>query len=141
MSDDPTPSNETNQPIQRRRVFIASSVNSPTNASTSPADAAPEIVFDAVGQDVRDEEDDLPLLTEVVTGPLPVATLANQAANQAQLDAVHQELARWLAEELPEAILKVTDGVADQLMKELTDQAERQLLPRLLAHLAPLHHH
>ena len=138
MSDDPTPSNETNQPIQRRRVFIASSVNSPTNASTSPAEAAPEIVFDAVGQDVRNEEDDLPLLTEVVTGPLPVATLA---ANQAQLDAVHQELARWLAEELPEAILKVTDGVADQLMKELTDQAERQLLPRLLAHLAPLHHH
>lgn len=136
MSDDPIPSTEANWPIQRRRVFIASSVNSPTNAPTSPAEAAPEIVFDAVGQDVRDDEDDLPLLTEVVTGPLPVATLTNQA----QLDAVHQELARWLAEELPEAILKVTDGVADQLMKELTDQAERQLLPRLLSRLTLQQH-
>jgi len=140
MSEDPTPSTEANRPIQRRRMFIASSVNAPTNAPTSPAEAAPEIVFDAVGQDVRDDEDGLPLLTEVITGPLPVATLDNQAANQAQLDAVHQELARWLAEELPDAILKVTDGVADQLMKELTDQAERQLLPRLLARLTPQHH-
>ena len=82
-----------------------------------------------------DEEDGLPLLTEVITGPLPVAA----SFNQAQLDAVHQELARWLAEELPGAILKVTDGVADQLMKELTGQAEKQLLPCLLAHLAPHH--
>jgi hypothetical protein len=48
---------------------------------------------------------------------------------------VNKELSRWLAEELPQAILKVTDGVADQLMKELTDQAEKQLLPRLMTHL------
>jgi len=82
-----------------------------------------------------DEEDGLPLLTEVITGPLPVAA----SFTQAQLDAVHQELARWLAEELPEAVLKVTDGVADQLVKELTCQAEKQLLPCLLAHLAPHH--
>lgn len=136
MSDDPTPSNEVNQPIQRRRVFVASSTNVPTNAPTSLAGAASEIVFDAVGQNVMDEEDGLPLLTEVFTGSLPVAA----SSNQDQLDAIHQELARWLAEELPEAILKVTDGVADQLMKELTDQAERQLLPRLLARLAPQQH-
>jgi hypothetical protein len=116
-------------------VFIASSVNSPTNASTSPAEAAPEIVTDSVSQDAMDEEDGLPLLTEVITGPLPVAA----SFTQAQLDAVHQELARWLAEELPEAVLKVTDGVADQLVKELTCQAEKQLLPCLLAHLAPHH--
>jgi hypothetical protein len=131
MSDDPILSAEANRPIQRRRVFIASSAN----ASTSPVEAAPEIAFDAVSQDAMDEEDGLPLLTEVITGPLPVAA----SFNQAQLDAVHQELARWLAEELPGAILKVTDGVADQLMKELTGQAEKQLLPRLLAHLAPHH--
>jgi hypothetical protein len=131
MSDDPILSAEANRPIQRRRVFIASSANT----STSPAEAAPEIVSDSVSQDAMDEEDGLPLLTEVITGPLPVAA----SFTQAQLDAVHQELARWLAEELPEAVLKVTDGVADQLVKELTCQAEKQLLPCLLAHLAPHH--
>jgi hypothetical protein len=31
--------------------------------------------------------------------------------------------------------LKVTDGLADQLMGELTHQAEKNLLPRLIARL------
>jgi hypothetical protein len=38
----------------------------------------------------------------------------------------------------------VTDGLADQLMGELTDQAEKNLLPRLIARLdgtAPLSGH
>nr|ALV86779.1 hypothetical protein [uncultured bacterium P11N2] len=74
-------------------------------------------------------DNDLPLLTEVVTHPVPAPP------QQAHLDAIHKELARWLEEELPTAVLKVTDGVADQLMKELTYQAEKQLLPRLIAHL------
>ena len=51
------------------------------------------------------------------------------------LDALREELARWLKQELPHAVLKVTDGLADQLMAELTHQAERNLLPRLIARL------
>lgn len=76
-------------------------------------------------------DDGLPLLTEVVTHPLPLLV----PLKQVHIDALHKELSRWLEEELPAAVLKVTDGVADQLMRELTDQAEKQLLPRLISHL------
>jgi hypothetical protein len=54
---------------------------------------------------------------------------------QQHLDALREELSRWLEQELPHAVLKVTDGLADQLMGELTDQAEKNLLPRLIARL------
>jgi hypothetical protein len=54
---------------------------------------------------------------------------------QQHLDALREELSRWLDQELPHAVLKVTDGLADQLMGELTDQAEKKLLPRLIARL------
>ena len=59
-------------------------------------------------------------------------------------DALREELSRWLEQELPQAVLKVTDGLADQLMGELTEQAEKKLLPRLIARLdgtAPLSGH
>jgi hypothetical protein len=54
---------------------------------------------------------------------------------QQHLDALRDELSRWLEQELPNAVLKVTDGLADQLMGELTDQAEKKLLPRLISRL------
>jgi hypothetical protein len=54
---------------------------------------------------------------------------------QQHLDALREELSRWLDQELPHAVLKVTDGLADQLMGELTHQAEKNLLPRLIARL------
>ncbi len=108
----------------RRRVFIAAT---PLPSSTAGAAAEP-----AVSAAINDSTDnDLPVLTEVVTHPMS----ASAALQQSHLDAIRKELARWLEEELPEAVLKVTDGVADQLMRELTHQAEKQLLPRLIAHL------
>lgn len=127
--------------MQRRRVFVAS--------QSPPASAArSELFFEGadantlktaltappthLGED--DADHDLPLLTEKVTSLAP--SLADIQA--LQRDAIQKELTCWLEQELPLAILKVTDGVADQLLGEITRKAEDQLLPHLLAHLGNL---
>ncbi len=100
--------------IRRTRVFLAGA--SPEAAQTPPP------------------EDDLPVLTDIVTEH--DAALATAPPHMQQhLDALREELSRWLDQELPHAVLKVTDGLADQLMGELTHQAEKNLLPRLIARL------
>ena len=100
--------------IRRTRVFVAG--------------ASPEAL------QVPPPEDDLPVLTDVVTEH--EAALATAPPHMQQhLDALREELSRWLEQELPQAVLKVTDGLADQLMGELTHQAEKKLLPRLIARL------
>lgn len=100
--------------IRRNRTYVAGSP--PTSLPNPPAD------------------DDLPVLTEVVTAQ--EAALATAPPHlQQHLDALREELSRWLDQELPHAVLKVTDGLADQLMGELTHQAEKNLLPRLIARL------
>lgn len=102
--------------IRRTRVFVA---GSPLPVS----DPAPEL-----------PEEDLPVLTEIVTDD--EAALATAPPHmQRHLDALREELSRWLEQELPQAVLKVTDGLADQLMGELTHQAEKNLLPRLISRL------
>ena len=100
--------------IRRTRVFVAGS------SAPIPEPAPPD--------------DDLPVLTDIVTDR--DAALATAPPHmQEHLDALREELSRWLDEELPHAVLKVTDGLADQLMGELTEQAEKNLLPRLMARL------
>jgi len=100
--------------IRRTRVFVAGSP-APTILAAPP-------------------EDDLPVLTDIVTEH--EAALATAPPHMQQhLDALREELSRWLDQELPQAVLKVTDGLADQLMGELTHQAEKNLLPRLIARL------
>ncbi len=100
--------------IRRTRVFVAGS--SPEVAQTPPP------------------EDDLPVLTDIVTEH--DAALATAPPHMQQhLDALREELSCWLDQELPNAVLKVTDGLADRLMGELTHQAEKNLLPRLIARL------
>ncbi|MDP1609473.1 MAG: hypothetical protein Q8M11_00335 [Sulfuritalea sp.] len=100
--------------IRRNRTYVAGS--SPVAAHVPPP------------------EEDLPVLTDIVTEQ--EAALATAPPHMQQhLDALREELSRWLVQELPHAVLKVTDGLADQLMGELTHQAEKKLLPRLIARL------
>lgn len=100
--------------IRRSRIFVAGS--SGPRASPTPPD------------------DDLPTLTDIVSEE--EAALATAPPHMQQhLDALREELSLWLIQELPQAVLKVTDGLADQLMGELTHQAEKNLLPRLVARL------
>jgi len=101
--------------IRRHRVFVAGGSNE---------EASSPIVTD----------DDIPVLTEVVSAT-EIGLATAPAHMQQQLDALREELSRWLDDELPQAVLKVTDGLADQLMAELTHQAEKKLLPRLIARL------
>jgi hypothetical protein len=100
--------------IRRTRVFVAGS-SALTIEPTPP-------------------EEDLPVLTDIVT-ELEAALATAPPHMQQHLDALREELSRWLDQELPHAVLKVTDGLADQLMGELTHQAEKNLLPRLIARL------
>ncbi|BAO30492.1 hypothetical protein [Sulfuritalea hydrogenivorans] len=100
--------------IRRTRVYVA--------GASVPA------------EQVTQADEDLPTLTDVVTEH--EAALATAPPHMQQhLDALREELSRWLDQELPHAVLKVTDGLADQLMGELTHQAEKKLLPRLIARL------
>jgi len=103
--------------IRRSRVFVA---GAPATVAAPAAPAAPD--------------DDLPVLTEVVTEQEAARATAPPHMQQ-HLDALREELSLWLVQELPHAVLKVTDGLADQLMGELTDQAEKNLLPRLISRL------
>ncbi|MBI5791369.1 MAG: hypothetical protein HZA63_07835 [Rhodocyclales bacterium] len=100
--------------IRRSRTYVAG-----TQAMQQPAAPA---------------DDDLPVLTEIVSEH-DIAFATAPPHMQQHLDALRDELSRWLEQELPHAVLKVTDGLADQLMGELTHQAERNLLPRLMARL------
>jgi hypothetical protein len=103
--------------IRRTRVFVAGSAES---VPPPQADCPPD--------------EDVPVLTDIVTAR--DAALATAPPHmQEDLDALREELSRWLEQELPHAVLKVTDGLADQLMGELTHQAEKHLLPRLIARL------
>jgi hypothetical protein len=100
--------------IRRTRVFVA-------GPSSVPAPTPPV-------------EEDLPVLTDIVTER--EAALATAPPHMQQhLDALREEISQWLEQELPQAVLKVTDGLADQLMGELNDQAEKKLLPRLISRL------
>ncbi|MCF8150127.1 MAG: hypothetical protein K9K30_06820 [Burkholderiaceae bacterium] len=102
--------------IRRTRVFVAGS-----------SLEKPDVMQAAA-------EEDLPILTDIVTED--EAALATAPPHmQRHLDALREELSRWLDQELPQAVLKVTDGLADQLMGELTHQAEKNLLPRMIARL------
>lgn len=84
-----------------------------------------------------DDGDDLPVLTEVVDpheaapGLAPRPTARN--ARTQLSSALTAELETWLDEALPGHIVHVLDGLADQLIGQLSQRARTELLPRLQA--------
>lgn len=100
--------------MRRHRVFVAGA------AESSAAEAA--------------SQEDVPVLTEVVS---PGAVLATAPLRQAAADAAALrgalacELENWLDEELPQHVMRVLDGVTDQLISQLSRKARSDLLPRL----------
>lgn len=112
--------------MRRSRSYVA--VQAAPSVKEGPANAVSSTVPD------QHPDDDIPVLTEKVTeNELALATAPPHLQNQ--LEDLREELAAWLEQELPQAVLKVTDGLADQLVGELTNQAEKNLLPRLIARL------
>jgi hypothetical protein len=102
------------------------------------------------------ENDDLPMLTDVIVtedmgpaavpafvhiappDPEHVAELAREmllARLPAQRQAIAGELAAWLDKELPPVVLRVLDGIADQIIAQVTTEALATLMPRMQAAL------
>jgi len=90
------------------------------------------------------DADDLPVLTEIVAAadePSPSAardieSLLRErlaAALPQQRELLRRELAAWLDEQLPQLVLRVLDGVTDQLVAQINTQARMTLLPKLQA--------
>ena len=80
--------------------------------------------------------DDIPVLTEIV-GDDMVPEAAHAAVDLAKLrNALAFELDTWLDEELPQHVMRVLDGITDQLIIQLSLKARSDLLPRLQAALA-----
>ena len=51
--------------------------------------------------------------------------------------ALTRELEAWLDEKLPAAVLRVLDGLSDQMISQVAAQARLELLPRLKSTLEP----
>ncbi|MDK9724759.1 MAG: hypothetical protein OEL88_07695 [Sterolibacteriaceae bacterium MAG5] len=105
--------------LMRRRTFIAGAQEAPEEPAAAPTAA-----------------DDVPVLTEVVE---PDADLQPEAADAppekiASLrNSLAFELETWLDEELPQHVMRVLDGLTDQLIIQLSLKARADLLPRLQA--------
>lgn len=113
--------------MRRTRSYVAAAP--PAAAEVRPT--APTYVNALTDQGL---DDDIPVLTDKLSESEAARATAPPHMQQS-LDALREELALWLERELPQAVLKVTDGLADQLVGELTNQAEKNLLPRLIARL------
>lgn len=108
--------------MRRHRVFIAGG-----NAAAEATENPPS------------QEDDIPVLTEVVAEaiaessqnesppPVPVQELLDS-----QRAKIEQTIEQWLDEKLPEEVLRVMDGISDQLIGSLVTRMRNELLPQLL---------
>lgn len=119
--------------IQRRRVFVAGGVRS---LRPAPGEEVPAV-----------RNGDLPVLTDVVVPlselpPAPQPTIPQEQIDaramellQARLplhrQAVADELLAWLDTELPQVVMRVLDGVTDQIIAQVTEDARAALLPRI----------
>lgn len=127
--------------MRRHRAFVAGEGTAAAAASTNAVSPAPTFA--------PAEADDLPVLTEVVGGseaaPMPPAERLSDiefllrerlaAFQPRQRELLERELASWLDEQLPQLVMRVLDGVTDQLVGQINTQARIALLPRLLAAL------
>lgn len=103
--------------LMRRRTFVAGAVAEEPAA----APAAP---------------DDVPVLTDVVepdAGLQPEAADAPPEKIASLRNSLAFELETWLDEELPQHVMRVLDGLTDQLIIQLSLKARADLLPRLQA--------
>ena len=101
--------------MQRHRVFVAGATAGQPDGKAAQAD-------------------DVPVLTEVIS---PDALTETLAATPPSVDlgelrnALAFQLETWLDEELPDHILRMLDGMSDQLIVQLSLKARAELLPRL----------
>ncbi|MDP2792947.1 MAG: hypothetical protein Q8O25_02515 [Sulfurisoma sp.] len=130
--------------MRRHRAFVAGEAM----PADSPTAVPPAPTFSAASTEA--EAEDIPLLTEVVAddaGAMGLPPLAGgtdievllrerlAAALPRQREVLRHELALWLDEQLPQIVMRVLDGVTDQLVAQINTQARMALLPKLQAAL------
>jgi hypothetical protein len=110
--------------MRRRRVFVAGAPEQKSLLGENEGDDVPVLtdVVDPAAQRAAPGPDSTPddLLFDRVTG---------------QRTALAEELAAWLDTELPRVVMAVLDGVTDQIVAKVTEEARAALLPRLQAAL------
>jgi hypothetical protein len=117
--------------IQRRRIFVAGGgVRQPeTHVTTTEASELPVLteIVDASWPPAPVE----PPIPPVHIDALAKALLQERLPVQQQLLA--DNLAGWLDTELPQVVMRVLDGLSDQMITQVTTEARASLLPRLQA--------
>lgn len=77
------------------------------------------------------DDTDLPVLTDIVADSAHSPVAFSQGTEPAASDfsnLIEEELAAWVDTELPKAVLRITDGLADRLIEELGVDARTRLL-------------
>lgn len=113
--------------MRRHRVFVAGGEPLPPAEGSGPIE-------------------DIPVLTEVVEAPATSLTIpvgidskviegfVNErlaALFPARREMLARELENWLDEQLPQIVMRLFDGITDQLLAQVSRQARSALLPRL----------
>lgn len=106
--------------MRRHRVFVA--------GAAAPAADKPELE-----PPTPEEDADIPVLTEVVAAE-PGSAAAAIDPDQLRT-ALAAELDAWLDERLPAHVMRVLDGITDQMIGHVSEKARSELLPRLQARL------
>lgn len=104
--------------MRRHRVFVAGA------AAPAAEEPVPE-------QTAAEDDADIPVLTEVVVAE-PAAAPAATTIDPAELKtALAAELDAWLDEQLPAHVMRVLDGITDQMIGQVSEKVRSELLPRL----------
>lgn len=108
--------------MRRHRVFIAGG-NAAAEAAENPAQ----------------QEDDIPVLTEVVAEAVaesspnePPSAVPVQELLDSQREKIERTIEQWMDEKLPEEVLRIMDGISDQLIGSLVTRMRNELIPQLL---------
>lgn len=99
------------------------------NRLRPPAEEDVPLLTDVVGEDAESPPPPTPVREASSPVPLSVPLSADDQARLAEA------LETWLDLHLTDAVLKTLDGVVDQLVARLGQEARQDLLPRLLAAL------
>ena len=72
-----------------------------------------------------DADDDIPLLTEVVSR---TNLLSAEKITSPSSDEIAREIEAWLDENLPQVVMHALDGITDRLIAEIQASAKKDLL-------------
>lgn len=109
--------------IRRHRSFVAR----PHGYSPEPP------VIDAAAPSFA-PEDDIPVLTDIISDPDSALKTAQEVVSLALTDqqiAIRAAIERWVDESLPDAMLHVLDGFTDRLIAAVCERARADLLDSL----------